>query len=133
MARGRWRARSPSPQRSRSTSGCRGYPGGRGARVRTRLGAGPIVVHRDTGIIYDRLLTQHCLALPRADIPAQDGLFAGYGSDGLALAEPGSPTALVTVATRYTHTAFETVHPDDLTATVDLLRALLTTALPARP
>jgi endoglucanase len=96
----------------------------------TKLGAGPIVVHRDTGIIYDRLLTQHLLGL---GVPAQDGLFAGYGSDGLALAEAGSPTALVTVATRYTHTAFETIDPRDIDTTVDLLRAFLTTPLPARP
>ncbi len=100
----------------------------------TSLGAGPIAVHRDTGIVYDRLLTQHLLALAAgAGIPAQDGLFAGYGSDGLALAESGSPTALLTVPTRYTHTAYETVHPDDLAATVDLLVALVTSALPARP
>ena len=100
----------------------------------TRLGAGPIVVHRDTGIIYDRLLTQHFFALAKANaIPIQDGLFAGYGSDGLALAEAGSPTSLVTVATRYTHTAFETIHPADLTATLELLRLLLTSDLPARP
>jgi len=99
----------------------------------TKLGAGPIVVHRDTGIIYDRVLTQHLFALANArDLPIQDGLFGGYGSDGLALAEAGSPTSLVTVATRYTHTAFETIHPDDLAATVDLLRALVTTELPAR-
>ncbi|WP_051323743.1 M42 family metallopeptidase [Candidatus Solirubrobacter pratensis] len=91
----------------------------------TRLGAGPIVVHRDTGIVYDRALSQHLLALAAANgVPAQDGLFAGYGSDGLALAESGSPTALLTVPTRYTHTAFETIHPGDLTATVELLRLL---------
>jgi endoglucanase len=96
----------------------------------TKLGAGPIVVHRDTGIIYDRILSQHLLGL---GVPAQDGLFAGYGSDGLALAEAGSPTALVTVATRYTHTAFETIDPRDLDTTVDLLRAFLTSPLPARP
>jgi putative aminopeptidase FrvX len=96
----------------------------------TRLGAGPIVVHRDTGIIYDRVLTQHLLGL---GVPAQDGVFAGYGSDGLALAEAGSPTALVTVATRYTHTAFETIDPRDLDTTAELLRTFLTTPLPARP
>jgi putative aminopeptidase FrvX len=99
----------------------------------TKLGAGPIVVHRDTGIIYDRTLSQHLLALAREhDVPAQDGLFAGYGSDGLALAEGGSPTSLVTVATRYTHTAFETIDPDDLETTAALLRLLVTNPLPAR-
>jgi putative aminopeptidase FrvX len=100
----------------------------------TRLGAGPIAVHRDTGIVYDRILTQHLLGLAAgAGIAAQDGLFAGYGSDGLALAESGSPTALLTVATRYTHTAFETIHPDDLAAAVDILALLVTQELPARP
>ena len=88
----------------------------------TRLGAGPIAVHRDTGIVYDRVLTRHLLTLAEAaGLPAQDGLFAGYGSDGLALAQSGSPTALLTVPTRYTHTAFEAVHPRDLAVTVDLL------------
>jgi putative aminopeptidase FrvX len=96
------------------------------------LGKGPIVVHRDTGIVYDRALTQHLLRLAEsAGVAAQDGLFAGYGSDGLTFAESGSPTALVTVGTRYTHTAFETVHPRDLALTVDLLRLLVTNDLPA--
>src|SRR3954454_6046279 len=100
----------------------------------TRLGDGPIVVHRDTGIIYDRPLTQHLLALARErDIAAQDAVFASYGSDGLAIAETGSPTALLTVGTRYTHTAFETIHVGDLDGSVELLRALVTGAVPTRP
>ena len=99
----------------------------------TCLGDGPIIVHRDTGIVYDRRLSQHLLALARArELPAQDGLFAGYGSDGLAIAETGTPTALLTVGTRYTHTAFETIHAADLAASLDLLRALVTSPLPAR-
>jgi endoglucanase len=99
----------------------------------TRLGAGPIVVHRDTGIVYDRPLSQHLMALAaERGIPAQDGVFAGFGSDGLAIAETGSPTALLTVGTRYTHTAFETIHAADLAAALDLLRALVTSPLPAR-
>jgi endoglucanase len=100
----------------------------------TALGDGPIVVHRDTGIVYDRPLSQHLVRLGGGrGIPVQDGLFAGYGSDGLAIAETGSPTALLTVGCRYTHTAFETVHPRDLEAAADLLRAFVTSPLPARP
>jgi tetrahedral aminopeptidase len=92
----------------------------------TTLGEGPIIVHRDSGVIYDRPLTLRLLELARSnDIPAQDGLFAGYGSDGLALWESGTPTALVTVPTRYTHTAFEAIDPGDLQATIDLLEALV--------
>jgi endoglucanase len=99
----------------------------------TRLGAAPNVVHRDTGIDYDRALSQHLMALAaERGIPAQDGVFAGFGSDGLAIAETGSPTALLTVGTRYTHTAFETIHAADLAASLDLLRGLVTSPLPAR-
>ena len=98
------------------------------------LGKGPIVVHRDTGIVYDRLLSQHLLALGREHgIAAQDGVFASYGSDGLAIAETGTPTALLTAGTRYTHTAFETVHTADLDGAVELLRALVSGPLPTRP
>src|SRR3954454_19810837 len=100
----------------------------------TKLGDGPIIVHRDTGIVYDRRLSQHLLALGRErDIAAQDGVFASYGSDGLAIAETGTPTALLTVGTRYTHTAFETIHVGDLDGSVELLRALVTGAVPTRP
>ncbi|MDA0142335.1 M42 family metallopeptidase [Solirubrobacter deserti] len=100
----------------------------------TRLGEGPIVVHRDSGIVYDRTLSQHLVALAeRNSLPIQDGLFAGYGSDGLAIAQSGSPTALLTVGCRYTHTAFETVHPGDLEAAAELLRQLVTTPFPDRP
>ena len=99
----------------------------------TRLGAGPIAVHRDTGIVYDRALTQHLIALAgRTELAVQDGVFAGYGSDGLALSEAGIPTALLTVPTRYTHTAFEAVAPADCDATVGLLAALATEGPPAR-
>ena len=65
-------------------------PGVSERQYATRLGDGPIAVHRDTGIIYDRTLTMHLLDARAAtqDLPAQDGLFAGYGSDGLALGSP---------------------------------------------
>ena len=36
-------------------------------------------------------------AYPQRRLPAQDDYFAGYGSDGLALWESGTPTALLTV------------------------------------
>jgi endoglucanase len=97
------------------------------------LGQGPIVVHRDSLIAYDRVLSQHLVRLARTHgIPVQDAVFSSYGSDGLTLAQAGSPTALLTVGTRYTHTAFETIHPADLSATFELVRALVTSELPAR-
>lgn len=108
-------------------------PAVRESEYPTRLGAGPIVVHRDVGIVYDRHLLQHLFALADgADLAIQDGVFAGFASDGLALLDSGTPAALVAVPTRYTHTAFEAIHPADLEATVALLRAVATTRLPPR-
>jgi endoglucanase len=84
-------------------------------------------------IVYDRTLTQGLVGLAHArGIPVQDGVFAGYGSDGVAFHDAGSPTALLTIPTRYTHTAFEAVHRRDVEQTVELLRVLVTGGLPER-
>jgi tetrahedral aminopeptidase len=108
-------------------------PGVSEREYRTALGAGPIVVHRDTGIVYDRALTQHLIAMAdRAGVAVQEAVFAGYMSDALALWESALPTALLTVPTLYTHTAFEAIHPADLEATVALLGALAAAGLPRR-
>jgi endoglucanase len=98
----------------------------------TVLGGGPITVYRDSGIAYDRAFTNHLRQLASTGgISVQDGLFAGYRSDGLSFAEAGARVALLAVPTRYTHTPFETIHPDDLEATVELLRLLVTSSPPS--
>src|SRR3954471_1112032 len=77
----------------------------------TKLGDGPIIVHRDTGIVYDRLLSQHLIGLGgEHGIPVQDGVFASYGSDGLAIAETGSPAAPLTVGTPPHPPPVEAIH-----------------------
>jgi putative aminopeptidase FrvX len=93
----------------------------------TRLGAGPIVTHKDSGIVYDRRLTFELAdAAEGAGVPFQHGVFAGYRSDGLPLMDHGVPTALLALPTRYTHTAFETVAESDVHDTVRLLKAFVT-------
>ena len=96
-------------------------------RLGTRLGAGPILVHEDGGVAYDeRLVWALVDAASRAGVPFQQASFPGYGTDGFAFQDTGSPAALVATPVRYTHTAFETAAVADVLATVDLLESFVT-------
>jgi endoglucanase len=93
-------------------------------RYAGRLGGGPIIVHKDARVAYHHALSwQLCDCADAAGIPWQHGVFAGYGSDGVAFVQAGMPTALLCVPTRYTHSPFEMVDPDDVDAMVGLLAA----------
>ena len=96
----------------------------------TRLGGGPLLVHRDL-YSYDVPLTHALQAAAEADgIPIQHGVFCSYGSDAGELTRGGTASALLTVPTRYTHTPIETVHLGDVLHTVDLLKVFLETGYP---
>ena len=129
-------ARSASTPRSRSTSASSATSRASSEReYGTRLGDGPIVVHRDTG---HRLRPRAHPAPDRARAaarrsPSRTACSPATGPTASRSPRPASPTALLTVPTRYTHTAFETIHPRDLDTTADLLRAFLTAPLPHRP
>jgi tetrahedral aminopeptidase len=97
------------------------------SRYAGRLGGGPIVVHKDALVAYDHELTWQLA--DRADasrIHWQHGVFAGFGSDGLAFVQAGMRTALLCVPTRYTHSPFEMIDPDDVEALARLLVAWVT-------
>lgn len=93
--------------------------------VSARLGLGPVIVHKDL-YNYSRPLT---LALEKAadeaHIPYQAAVYSIYGSDAGAFMRHGVPSALITVATRYTHSPFEMLHLRDVELTVRLLKAFL--------
>jgi len=92
-----------------------------------KLGEGPILVHKDSMVHYSRSIIQRLREVAeREDIPVQDAVFSGFGSDGAALIRQGVPTALIAPPTRYTHSPFEMVHEDDLRAAVMLLKSFLT-------
>lgn len=93
----------------------------------TRLGNGPILVHKDGRIAYDHGLTWTIadIAAERR-IPVQHGVMPGASTDGIPLLRAGVPTAYIGMPTRYTHTAFEMADPEDLFHLVDLLEALVT-------
>ncbi len=81
----------------------------------TRLGGGPILVHKDALIHYDYKLTQQ-LEQVAADnnIAIQHAVFGSFGSDGSALMKADIPAALLAFPARYTHTPFETAHLGDI-------------------
>ncbi|MDP9371530.1 MAG: M20/M25/M40 family metallo-hydrolase [Chloroflexota bacterium] len=91
-----------------------------------RLGAGPVLVHKDAQVHYDHALTA---ALERtaaaAGIAIQHAVFGSFGSDGAALMKADVPAAMVAFPARYTHSPFETGHLDDIAALVAWLRAFV--------
>lgn len=91
-----------------------------------KLGAGPVLVHKDTLVHYDHRVTsglERCAA--DAGIAIQHAVFGSFGSDGSAFMKADIPSALVAFPARYTHTPFETAHLGDLEAMVDWLAAFV--------
>jgi len=102
-------------------------PGVSSRDMPVELGCGPILVHHDLSVHYDRELTKALsTAAQGAGIPVQDAVFARYSSDGAEFIRLGIPTALLAFPTRYTHSPFETIHEADLEQCAALLQAFLT-------
>lgn len=108
------------------------YPGIDEREMPVRLGAGPTLVYKDSYTHYDRRVINQLIDVAAGhDIPVQESIFPGFGSDGGALIRAGIPTALLGIATRYTHSPFEMCDARDVTGALDLLRAFVTS--PAEP
>ncbi len=94
--------------------------------IPSRLGGGPLLVHKDALTHYDYALTA---ALERtataANIPIQHVVFGSFGSDSAAFMKADIPAALVAFPARYTHTPFETGHLGDIDALVNWLCAFV--------
>ena len=96
------------------------------AHMPVRLGGGPALIHRDSGVHYShRLLAQLRAAASRAEVPVQEAVLYHYASDGANLVRQGIETALVAPPIRYSHSPFEAVDPSDLEMAVRLLEAFL--------
>lgn len=92
----------------------------------TGLGKGPIVAHKDARIHYStsvaRLLED---AAARIEQPLQHAIFHGFATDGDSLIRMGVPTALFTFPTRYTHSGYEMIQAEDVSAMFEVLRELV--------
>ena len=83
--------------------------------MRTKLGGGPILVHKDALVHYDHKLTRKLEAVANTNnIPIQHAVFGSFGSDGSALMKADIPSALLAFPCRYTHSPFETAHLRDI-------------------
>jgi endoglucanase len=90
--------------------------------VPARLGAGPILGHKDGAVTYDVKLTRQLERVAhREGIAVQHLVFLNFASDGKAFIANGIPSALLAFPARYTHSPIESVDEGDL---VDLLRLL---------
>jgi endoglucanase len=91
------------------------------------LGAGPILVHKDSLVHYDRRVTREVEdAAERAGVALQHAVFGSFGSDGSELMRADIPSALLAFATRYTHTPFEMGHVSDIEGMVNILLRFVT-------
>jgi endoglucanase len=93
--------------------------------VPTRLGAGPILIHKDLYGYSFRLNNLLVDAAQAASLPLQHAVFGIYGSDSGALVREGVAASAIGVPCRYTHSPFEMIYADDLEATVNLLLSFL--------
>lgn len=98
--------------------------------IPTRLGGGPLLIHKDSIIHYDHALTaamEHVAT--DAGIPIQHAVFGSFGSDGAAFMRNDVPAAMICFPARYTHSPFEMGHLGDIEQMVDWLAAFVQTAL----
>ncbi len=104
------------------------YPGIDPREMPVTLGGGPTLVYKDSWTHYDRRVISRLSAVGKTNgIPFQESIFPGFGSDGAALIRAGIPTALLGIATRYTHSPFEMADTRDVEGALALLLAFLTT------
>jgi endoglucanase len=91
-----------------------------------RLGAGPVLIHKDALVHYDHALTSALeQAAAQAGIAIQHAVFGSFGSDGVALMKADVPAAMVAFPARYTHSPFETSHLGDIEALIAWLCAFV--------
>ncbi len=94
----------------------------------TKQGLGVAIMVQDSSMISDiGLVRQACAIAKREGIPHQRAVLPRGGQDAGAIQRAGRGARCVAFGpgTRYIHTVTEMVHKADLTATIDLLAAML--------
>lgn len=110
------------------------YPGVDPREMTIHLGQGPTLVYKDGMAHYDRRIIARLREIAATnDIPVQEAVVQGMGTDGAAMIKSGVPSALLMIATRYTHSPFEMGDERDLDAALALLKTFVTTPAQALP
>ncbi|WP_110928142.1 M42 family metallopeptidase [Bacillus massiliglaciei] len=92
------------------------------------LGRGTGIKVMDASLIVPKTMKQLLVQLAKQhQIPYQLEVFTGIGTDGGAVtyANKGIPTGVLSIPSRYTHSAIELVDLGDLIATKDLVKAFV--------
>ena len=90
------------------------------------LGAGPVIVIKDSQIVYSH--QQNKIFFDVADennIPIQRAVYHNYATDGFPLAAQGLPVSTIGIPCRYTHSSFETINLRDVEQAIDLVYQFL--------
>jgi putative aminopeptidase FrvX len=92
----------------------------------TRLGAGPILLHKDA-LVHSDWAMNRALETVAAEqnIPIQHAIFGSFGTDASFLMRSDIPCGQVAFPARYTHSPFETAHMDDIEALTEWLCAFV--------
>jgi endoglucanase len=112
------------------TTMAKDLPGVPAAQVVTRLGAGVSLKVMDKSQITAAPLLAFTRALAAERGIAHQlevGLPGGTDAEAIEVSGDGSPSIALSIPCRYPHTASETVHVDDIAATLDLLQAFCET------
>ena len=101
---------------------CGKLPGQPAHRFPVDLGDGPVLVHKDISVVYDRAVGGELWSAAKsAGRSMQEGAFRAYFSDGRELMRQNTKVALLALPCRYTHSSFETIDLGDLEALIDVL------------
>jgi tetrahedral aminopeptidase len=97
------------------------------------LGKGTGIKVMDASLIVPKTMKQQLITLAKYhQIPYQLEVFTGIGTDGGAVtyANKGIPTGVLSIPSRYTHSAIELVDVGDLLATKELVKAFVKSVTP---
>ncbi len=103
------------------------------SKMAVKLGAGTAIKMQDPGLIVPPQVRDWMVETAQAQgIPYQREVLAGGSTDAarIQLARAGVPSGVISIPTRFIHTTSETVDLRDVQASVDLLTALVSAAVP---
>jgi endoglucanase len=101
------------------------YPGTKG-EAGIALGKGPVIVVKDSQIVYSHELNSSLIATAEAQgMKIQRAVYHNYSTDGFQIASHGQVVSVVAVPCRYTHSSFETIDLDDVESAISLIAQFL--------
>lgn len=101
------------------------YPGTSG-EANVALGEGPVIVVKDNQMHYSHHLNKLVYqAAQNRNIPVQRAVYHNYATDGQKIASRGQRVSAIGVPCRYSHSSFETINPNDLDWTIQLVEEFL--------